>query len=184
MDCTPNTQSQLRIAHYNIQSAINKKPMLIQFLQNQCIDICLLNETWFKDSARILHIPGYNIHFKNARNEHGGVAILLKSYLKYKCLKTTFYEDIQSIAVSISTGCSNLSVLCCYCPPSSRHIRLNKLQNTLTDLPKPRLVASDFNAHHIAFGCLTTKGRGQQLYEIIDELDLCILNDGSATTIH
>lgn len=55
MDCTPNTQSQLRIAHFNIQSAINKKPMLIQFLQNQCIDICLLNETWFKDCSYFAH---------------------------------------------------------------------------------------------------------------------------------
>ncbi|KAH9634083.1 hypothetical protein HF086_001285 [Spodoptera exigua] len=49
-------------------------------------------------------------------------------------------------------------------------------------LPKPVFISGDFNAHHIAFGCVSTKGIGQQLYDIIDELDLCLLNDGSFTT--
>lgn len=184
MDSTPTTQSQLRVAHFNIQSAHSKKPLLIKFLQEQNIDICLLNETWFKDNGRIFRIPGYNIHFKNASNEHGGVAILIKPYIKYDLLQTTFYEDIQTIAISLSTQRGKLTVLNSYCPPTSGHIRINKIRNIIRDLPKPILVAGDFNAHHIAFGCLSTKNRGQQLYDLIDELDLCILNNGQVTTIH
>lgn len=175
--------TQLKIAQFNIQSLNNKKPLLIKFLQEKNLDICLLNETWFKENQHI-SIPGYNLHFKNAKNEHGGVAILIRPYFKYKLINTVFYEDIQTIAISISTGCGELTLLCVYCPPTSSHIRINKLRNLIRYLPKPILVSGDFNAHHIAFGCLSTKGRGQQLYNVIDELDLCILNDGNFTTIN
>ncbi|CAF4764582.1 unnamed protein product [Pieris macdunnoughi] len=41
----------------------------------------------------------------------------------------------------------------------------------------------DLNAHHIVFGCQSNNSRGNSLYNLIDELDLCILNDGSATTV-
>lgn len=178
-----DTHSQLRIAQFNIQSVVNKKPLLVKFLQEHNVDICLLNETWLKNSHRF-HIPGYNLHFKNASNEHGGVAILIRPQFKYKPLATTFYDDVQSVAISLTTENGNLSILCVYCPPSSGHIRINKLRNIVNDLPKPIFIAGDFNAHHIAFGCLSSKGRGHQLYDIIDELDLCILNNGSYTTIH
>lgn len=181
MDLGP-TQSKIRIAQYNIQSANSKKPLLIQFLKQQNIDICLLNETWFKDNK--FKIPGYNIYNRNSNNSHNGVAILIKPYLKYNIINTTFYEDIQTAALSLSTVSGSLTVLCVYCPPTSRHIRLNRLQSIIYNLPKPIFVSGDFNAHHIAFGCLSSKSRGHSLFNIIDDLDLCILNDGRFTTVN
>ncbi|KAH9636876.1 hypothetical protein HF086_010657 [Spodoptera exigua] len=100
----------------------------------------------------------------------------------YTTLQTTFYEDVQTVAISLSTELGDLSILTVYCPPHSGHTRLNKLRNIIKELPKPVFISGDFNAHHIAFGCVSTKGRGQQLYDISDELDLCLLNDGSFTT--
>lgn len=183
MDLSPPTIPSLRIAQFNIQSANNKKPLLTKFLYDNNIDICLLNETWFNEHSRF-NIRGYNLHNKNSINSHNGVAVLIKPYIKYTVLNTPFYEDIQTIAISLSTESGNISVLCVYCPPTSGHIRMNKLRKILQDLPKPIFISGDFNAHHIAFGCLTTKGRGQCLYDIIDDCDLCILNDGSFTTVN
>lgn len=176
-------QSQLRISQYNIQSVNSKKEQLINFLNNENIDICLLNETWLKDHQRF-SIPGYNFYNKNSINSHNGVAILIKPYLKYNILDTRFYEDIQTIALSVSSAIGKITILCVYCPPTSSHIRLNRLRNIIRDLPKPIFVSGDFNAHHIAFGCLSTKGRGRDLYDVIDDCDLCILNDGNFTTIN
>lgn len=174
----------LRIAQYNIQSANNKKPLLINFLAQENIDICLLNETWFKDNTPF-NIFGYNLHFRNAKNKHGGVAILIRSYLKYSQLHTTFYEDIQNIAISLSTQNGTISVLCVYCPPSSSgRFKTNKLRSLISNLPSPVFISGDFNAHHIAFGCITTKGRGQPIYDIIDDSNLCIINDGNFTTLN
>lgn len=183
MDQRSCRTSQLRIAQFNIQSANSKKPLLIKFLQKHSIDICLLNETWFKQSHNF-KIPGYNVHDKLSKNPHNGVAILIKPELKYSVVNTTFYEDIQNVALSISTERGSLTILCVYCPPNSGHIRMNRLRNIIRNLPQPIFVGGDFNAHHVAFGCLSTKGRGQDLYDIIDECDLCILNDGSFTTVN
>lgn len=184
MDLHPNNIiSQLCIAQFNIQSANSKKQLLINFLQNKNIDICLLNETWLKDHQNF-SIPGYNFYNKNSVNSHNGVAILIKPFLKYTVLDTPFYEDIQTIALSLSTEIGAMTVLCVYCPQRGSHIRINKLRNIIRDLPKPILVSGDFNAHHIAFGCYSTKSRGEDLYNLIDDCELCILNDGNFTTVN
>lgn len=177
----------LRIAQHNIQSIKNKKPLLKTFLFNNNIDICLLNETWLKDTSPCLKIPGYEYIGKNADNEHGGVGILLRDSIKFKPIKTSFHQDIQNIAISVETEVGSLAILCVYCPPANQNrgnrLKINKLRKIIKDLPSPCLVSGDFNAHHIAFGCQTTKARGKELYDLFDETNLCIMNDGTSTTV-
>ncbi|CAK1581898.1 unnamed protein product [Parnassius mnemosyne] len=58
------------------------------------------------------------------------------------------------------------------------------MKKVLLETPKPCLIMGDFNAHHILFGCQTNNNRGNSLYALIDDFDLCILNDGdTATTV-
>lgn len=173
----------LRLMQHNIQSVNNKKPLLKSLLYENKIDVCLLNETWLKDSGLPFYIPGYIFVGKNAKNEHGGVGILIKNNIKFKVLKTTFYQNIQFIAISIITVCGPVSVLCVYCPPNNSSISLSTLRKIILQLPKPCLVSGDFNAHNIAFGCDTSNSRGRELFDIFDDADLCILNTGDPTTI-
>lgn len=144
----------------------------------------MLNETWLKDN-QLFSIPGYNFINKNAKNKHGGVGILIKNTIKYNIIPTSFYQDVQTVAVSILTEFGPLSILCVYCPPrSSNNIHIfNKLRNIISNLPKPCVIAGDFNAHHVAFGCSTTQSRGRELLQIFDDENLCFLNSGSATTV-
>lgn len=123
----------LRVAQHNIQSINNKQP---PFLNENNVDICLLNETWLKSTSRPVRFPGYNFIHKNAKNEHGGVGILIRNNMKYSQLNTSFYEDIQCIAISLETHIGLISILCVYCPPDKR-IRMNKLDNIIHNLPKP-----------------------------------------------
>ncbi|RVE41335.1 hypothetical protein evm_014012, partial [Chilo suppressalis] len=61
-----------------------------------------------------------------------------------------------------------------------------KTQSTsppIPQLPTPLLLLGDLNAHHTAFGCATNKQRGI-LYDMLDDFNLCILNDGSCTTVN
>ncbi|RVE41320.1 hypothetical protein evm_014034 [Chilo suppressalis] len=88
------------------------------------------------------------------------------------------------IAISLQTHRGPLSILCVYCPPGNENrTRFRKLENIIRNLPKPCLISGDFNAHHIAFGSLSTNSRGRQLFEIFDDNDLCILNTGEHTTV-
>lgn len=58
----------LRIVQHNIQSINNKKPLLNILLKDNNIDVCLLNETWLKNSSPKLNFPGYACLNKNAKN--------------------------------------------------------------------------------------------------------------------
>lgn len=147
------------------------------------IDICLLNETFLKNTSPPLKFTGFNCINKNAKNEHGGVAIIIKNSLKYKIINTPFYEDIQSLAISVETKAGPISIACFYCPPRTNRFRVNKLNTIINSLPKPCFISGDFNAHHLAFGCTTSNARGNALYGVFDEQDLCILNTGNITTV-
>lgn len=144
----------------------------------------MLNETWLKDN-QFFSVPGYNFINKNAKNKHGGVGILIKNTIKYSIIPTSFYQDIQTVAVSIETSLGPLSILCVYCPPRNNNnsIRFNKLRNIISNIPKPCVISGDFNAHHVAFGCSTTQSRGRELLQIIDDENLCLLNSGCTTTV-
>lgn len=107
----------LKLMQFNIQSINNKKWLLKTILKDNSIDLCLLNETWLKKSSPSVNITGYNYIGKNAQNEHGGVGILIRNTLQYKTIKTAFYQDIQSIAIVVSTVSGPVSILCVYCPP-------------------------------------------------------------------
>lgn len=178
--------SHLTIVQHNVQSINNKKPLVKSFLEQHKVDILLLNETWQKDTSNPIKFSGYNFLGKNANNEHGGVGILIKNTFKYKLLPTTFYQDVQSIAISLETNIGSVSLLCVYCPPKNKnnnYCKINKLKNIIAGLPKPCIVSGDFNAHHIAFGCHCTNSRGKTLFDIFDEQDLCLLNTGVSTTV-
>lgn len=179
---TPRDMLYLKIAQFNIQSLNSKKTLLIDFLNSKNIDICLLNEIWTKPSS-IIKIPQYNFIHKSAKNEHGGVGILIKNTIKYKTINTTFYENLQNLAISVTTSSGKLNILCIYCPPGNTKFKINNLSKIVKALPKPLLISGDMNAHHLAFGCSTTSIRGQDIYNMLDELDFCILNTGSPTTV-
>lgn len=173
----------IKIAQHNIQSINNKKPLVKSFLFDNNIDIYLMNETWLKKSD-MCKLTGYNFIGKCSNNGYGGVGILLRDSLRYKILDTTFYQDIQSTAVSIETISGPLSILCVYCPPKNNRIKINNLKKIINILPKPCLVSGDFNAHHVAFGCHSSNSRGTEIFNLFDELDLCLLNTGTPTTVH
>lgn len=172
----------IHILQYNIQSLQSKKSLLQNLLIEKNIDVCLLNETWFKSTSIIPHFPSYNLIHKNSQNSHNGVAILVSHRLKYQVIHTHFSESIQNVCITIETQYGSMAILCVYSPPSIR-FDLVKLRELINNIPKPCIIMGDFNAHNIAFGCQSDNNRGRCLLNIIDEFDLCILNDGSPTTV-
>lgn len=173
----------LNIAQFNVQSLQSKTALLKTFLSEQNIDICLLNETWLKSTSIIPNFTPYNLIHKNSVNEHNGVGILIKQNIKYSIVNTTFHDSIQNICISVETSMGTLHILCVYCPPNSSRFATNKMRKVLLEISKPCLIMGDFNAHHILFGCQTNNNRGNSLYTLIDDFDMCILNEGEATTV-
>jgi hypothetical protein len=65
--------------------------------------------------------------------------------------------------------------------PPSRPIDKNKILNIINQLPKPYLLAGDFNAHHPTWGSTPTNEKGKIIEDIILHEDIVILNTGDPT---
>ena len=70
-----------------------------------------------------------------------------------------------------------------YLPPSD-HVAKTDLINLIERLPSPFVLLGDFSGHSPVWGNESYNSRGQMLEDLFSEMDLCILNDGSATYIH
>ena len=66
-----------------------------------------------------------------------------------------------------------------YLPPSD-HVVKTDLINLIEQLPYPFVLLGDFNGHSPVWGNESYNSRGQMLEDLFSEMDLCILNDGSA----
>jgi hypothetical protein len=49
----------------------------------------------------------------------------------------------------------------------------------LQQLPEPFMVVGDYNAHSPLWGCSSTDVRGRIVEAILDQNNVCFLNDGS-----
>jgi ribonuclease HI len=172
----------LKICQHNIQSLKPKLPLVQNFLYNNNIDILVLNETWLKPTVGI-YIQGYKIHRRDSNNGYGGVAVIYKEFLKCNTINTFSSDNIQNLAVTVGTDIGPLTILGCYCPPRNNRFQIEILKNLIRLLPSPLLLVGDLNAHHTAFGCVSNKPRGIQIYDMLEDFDFCILNDGSCTTV-
>lgn len=72
------------ICSWNANGISNKKPMLINFLQNQKVDIMLVNETKLTDQDT-LKFQKYEVLRKDRHHNTraGGVAILIRKGIPY-----------------------------------------------------------------------------------------------------
>jgi ribonuclease HI len=175
--------SRLVIVQHNIGSLKPKISLLNNFLDNHNVDICILNETWLRASD-FIQIRGYQIFRRDSDNGYGGVAILCKNYIRCTNINLWSSDKIQTLAVNIKIKNNSFTILGIYCPPRSGRFPISVLKSIISSLSSPLLVMGDFNAHHTAFGSASNKTRGIQLFDMLDEINMCILNTGETTTVN
>ena len=140
-----------------------------------------LQET-FLTNSKSPSFSGFNILTKNSLNDKvtGGVALLInKSYL---FIEVHLNTPLQAVAARVTL---NKVVTFCsiYLPPSD-HVAKTDLINLIEPLPSPFVLLGDFSGHSPVWGNESYNSRGQMLEDHFSEMDVCILNDGSATYIH
>ncbi|CAG9790271.1 unnamed protein product [Diatraea saccharalis] len=168
---------------HNIQSLKPKLAFVCELLNSLKVDICILNETWLKPTD-LIRIRGYTIFRRDSDNGYGGVAILCRNHIQCSEIFTHSTDKIQTVALNVQISQNDrFAVLGVYCPPRSGRFPINILKETIQSIRSPMLVMGDFNAHHTAFGCSNNKPRGIQIYDMLDELNMYILNDGQTTTL-
>lgn len=177
MDC-------LNIVQWNAQSLISNLHAFTYFLYNNNIHIALVSETWLKPGKSI-KIKGYNIERLDIGSKHNGVAILIQNNLSYNKLVTYNDSSLQNLAIQLHFNSEIISMISFYSPTlaSPCNFTYSYLDNLIKSVPGPLIMAGDFNAHNTIWGCSSTDSRGSILQDIIDDNNLCLLNNGQVTTV-
>ena len=154
--------SPLNFTHLNIRSirSFQKSSSLHNYLADHPTEILSLNETWLQptDSDNFvssLAPPGYSIlHSPRLTGQGGGLALIFRSYLKFKLFRTRNLpppESFELMATKLSTGNKETIFLNIYRPPSSKiSTFLQEFQNLLeifVPSPSELIISGDFNIH-------------------------------------
>lgn len=171
-----------KICQWNCRSAVANKNNLDHLLQQNEISIAFLSETWFKPQV-FYNFPGYNCARVDRDDGRGGVAILLKSSIPYTDVPLKVPTNIVAKSVCVKTSNNiNLTLVSLYIKPQSK-IPVHQWNAFFSSIPRPSIVAGDFNAHHQAWGCEFEDGYGKILMDAVDYSNLTYLNTGAATLV-
>lgn len=133
-------------------------------------------ESWLKPDS-VFRINNYFCLREDRNDGYGGVALLIKSSFSFTPLSIPSHNNDFSIVGAIVENVCFVSV---YIPhPSS--IILQELSTILSNLPKPFIILGDFNCQHQSWGSSTSNSHGNELFDIIDNQNLCLLNNGAPT---
>ncbi|XP_056635929.1 uncharacterized protein LOC130444674 [Diorhabda sublineata] len=116
----------------------------------------------------------------NTKRASGGVVTLISKSLQADHFHVN--SDIETLVVKLTSH--KTSYICnIYIAPDST-IEYKDLENLLNQIPSPRIIIGDFNAHNITWGSKSTNSRGHILEKLIADIPLNFLNDGTHTRLN
>ncbi|XP_072403106.1 uncharacterized protein [Diabrotica undecimpunctata] len=113
----------------------------------------------------------------DASRASGGVAILVNKSIE--AIQIPIVSDLEAVAIRIIS--TSLVSICNVYLPSDKQVSSDSFCRLLEQLPRPRIILGDFNAHNIIWGSDHTSVRGSSIADILDQLNINFLNDGSPT---
>ena len=167
-----------KILQWNCQSVRSapKKAEMTSLINETAPSIVALSETWLFSDSRF-RVQGFACFREDRPDGWGGSALLVKNSLSFFPIPIpTHSDDLQVVALRVE----NCSILSIYTPRPSPLI-LQEVRSIISSCPHPILVLGDFNCHHPMWGCTSHDSSGDILLDIIDDLNMCLLNDGSPT---
>lgn len=175
-------QNDLKILHWNANSIWNKQTELELLLNEHNPDFISLNETKLSEIKAFFvnKNSNYNFIFKS-RNQieanGGGVAILIKKTFSYEEIIFDCDDEILGIKVNIEKF--KLSFISYYCAPN-KTLNINVLVKIINE-NKNYILCGDLNSKSISFGCHTNNNNGEQLFKLIAESNIMMLNNKEYT---
>ena len=170
-----------KILQWNVRGfqASREELLLLTRFYQPCV--LALQETLQSDCTK-KSLSGYSVlHRSSGRDStSGGVALLINQNMLSSPVDLD--TNLQAVAARISFG-KTVTVCTIYLPPSVP-FRGADLYHLFEQLPRPFIVVEDFNGQNPLWGSDHCDSRGRLFEEIFNDLNLCILNDGSSTYFH
>lgn len=152
-------------------------PELQKIICDQSPDFICLQETRFRpnDSGTINGYTTYRLDRNYDGHASGGVAILCKN--EHCTEELQLQTELECIAIRTLTP-KPTTICSIYVPPNTLPNPVH-IESLISQLPKPFIIAGDFNAHNLSWGSSYTNKRGKIMEESTS--NLILLNNGSAT---
>lgn len=165
-----------QVLQWNTQSLRRKKSELLLLLDQFNPIIVAISETWLVPGSRF-RIPGYSCLRDDRDDGYAGSALLVKRSLPFNSIPLPMHgREFNAVALRVFS----ITFVSVYIPDPHPSI-LPSLYSTISSLPSPILCMGDFNGHHISWGSYYSDAFSIALLDIFDDLNVCLLNDGSPT---
>lgn len=167
------------LIQWNIDGFFHRLAMLQYLISEQSPDIISLQETNLTPENKC-SLKNYNCFRKDRvgpLRASGGVAIFTKNSIHAEIIPLN--TNLEAVAIKISEE-KVINVCNVYLPPGMS-LTYDDIVDLINQIPTPRIITGDFNAHDISWGSFSTSPRGHLIRRAIDDLDCNILNDGSPT---
>lgn len=136
-----------------------------------------ISETWLEPGS-LYRVPGFNILRSDRKDGFGGAALLIKQNYFFNSINLPVYSnDHLDIVAAVVSGVTYVSV---YISEKDTSV-IPIFKNIIESLQSPIVVLGDFNAHHSSWGAPRDDLFGIRIADVLDDLNLGILNDGSPT---
>lgn len=168
------------LVHWNCFHIANRIELLKKYMGTKKPDLVMLNEIKLDQqmSNFSLDVPDYITIAKPRKAGGGGVALLIREDLKYVEDRTLDSFGLELLSIKIRINNNDIRIISMYNPPSSK---LNEELFRKIKEDGSFILGGDLNAKHLEFGCTNNNANGQILYNIIDEHELVLLNNGEHT---
>ena len=167
----PNTTTPLRIALFNAQSVsstqqASKRTEIVEFIQDNDLDILILTETWLKengDDSAIADLTPVNYFLKSfprSAIRGGGIAVIFKnslsSHVSFSTVLPFTHPSYECVQVTLALHKKSVQLFCIYRPPPNTKNKLTDAMffsdfhellehsNTLSRTP---VLLGDINVH-------------------------------------
>ena len=110
----------------------------------------------------------------------GGSSIAINN--KYFHSQIDLKTNLQAFAIRLSLH-KTITVRSVYIPPNYK-LQPREYTELIQQLPTPFMIMGDFHAHNTLCGSDKVTDKGKVVEDVLSNLNLCILNDGSNTYLH
>ena len=163
--------TQLTMAHWNAEGVRLKKPDLQNFLRENSIDVCGIQETHLTTNHRFF-IRGYETYRHDRQNRpKGGVAILVRNNIPSIEIARSEDGDTEYIGVELVLPDKNIQVFNVYSPPD-KNISLHNIKSNTTHW----IAMGDFNSHSPSWGYSEMNNKGEDVESWAIEQQLILIN--------
>ena len=149
---------KLRLAHWNAEGVRQKKTELQNFLKQNSIDVCTIQETHLTQNHRF-YVRGYETYRQDRESRSkGGVVTLVRNTIPSIEIQRSRASDTEFLGVELILPDHHLQVFNIYSPPD-KSIALHLIQPTTENW----IIMGDFNSHSPSWGYDELDSKGEEV---------------------